>query len=172
LHAPDDAARNGWKELGHTRQHDVFHTRLRQHLRQLVGKHVHHHQGLGLAVVELVHHLIDGVQGVGIDQHATGFEHTKGHDRKGQAVGQLHRHTITPGQTQCAAQVARKSVRQSIDLRKTQTAIHAVGHHAGESRFGLAVARPAGAVVVNEVRQIVVGAGGQIRGNADLGVNR
>ena len=172
LHTPDDAARNRREKLGHTRQHDVFHTRLRQHLGQFVGKHVDHHQGLGLAVVELVHHFAHGVERVGVDEHTPGFEHTKSHNRVRQTVRQLHRHTVTPGQAQCAAQVSGKGIRQSIDLRKTQTAVHAVGHHAGEGCLGLAVTRPAGAVVVDQMRQTLVLGRGQLGRDAHLGVNR
>ena len=160
------------KKLGHPGHDHMLNTCRGQDGFQLVGKHVHHHQRLGLAVVELVHHFAHGVERVGVDQHTPGLEHTKSHHRKGQAVGQLHGHTVAPGQAQSTAQVTGKRVRQSIDLRKTQTAVHAVGHHTSEGCLGLTVTRPAGAVVVDQMRQTRVLWRGQIGGDAHLGVNR
>jgi hypothetical protein len=110
LHAADHRARHGGEKLAHLGQHHVLDAAALEHTGQLVGKHVHHHQGARAGVVELVNHLALGVERVGVDQHAPGLEHTKRHHRVGQAVGHLHRHPVTGLQLQHLAQVAGESV--------------------------------------------------------------
>ena len=148
LYRPNHGAWHGREERGHIGQHHVFEAGLRQHGRQLVGKHVNDHQGLCTRVLELVHHFFFGVQRVGVDQHTAGFEYTKSHHRVSQAVGQLHCYAVAGLEAKHTAQIASKRVRQGVHLGKTQAAVHAVGHHAGEGGlFGRRFGKPrAGAV--------------------------
>ena len=138
LHTAHDGFGQLGEELGHPGEHHGLQPGLRHHLGQLVGKHVDDNQNLGPGIVDLVDHFRRRIHRVGIDQDAARFEHTKGHHRIGQPVGQLHRHPVAGLQPAVVPQIGGKGIGHRADLGVGQAAIHAVGHHAGEGPpFGI-----------------------------------
>ena len=138
LHAAHDGFGQLGEELGHSGQHHRLKIRLGNHLGQFVGEHVDDDQNLGPGIVDLVDHLRRGIHRVGVDQNAARLEHTKGHHRIGQPVGQLHRHPVAGLEPAILPQIGGKGIGHRADLGVGQGAIHAVGHHAGEGPpFGI-----------------------------------
>ena len=166
MNGADDAAWHHGEKFGKAGQHHVLHLGLGQDLGQLVGKHVDDDQRRHARVVELVHHFASGVERIGIDQDATSLEHAKRRHRVAQAVGHLHRHTVTRMQAQDTAQVASESIRQGINLAVGQAAVHAVGHHASEGLVLGAALRKVRAAFVHQGGDRAVLGMRQFGGNA------
>ena len=161
LHAAHDGFGQLGEELGHPGQHHCLEIRLGNHLGQFVGEHVDDDQNLGPGIVELVDHLRRGVHRVGVDQNAARLEHTKGHHRIGQPVGQLHRHPVAGLKPAILPQIGGKGIGHRADLGIGKRAIHAVGHYTGEGpAFGMALAG-----LIHQVGQTFVARSGQVLWN-------
>ena len=132
LHPAHNQIRHGRKHFRYASQHHMLDASMWQHFGQLVGEQVHHDQHLGTRVTQLMHHLADRVQRVGVDQHTTGLEHTERNHRVRQAVGQLHRHAVPGLQLAGRAQIDGKGVRELADLAVGERPVHAIGDHAGK----------------------------------------
>ena len=74
-------------------------------LGQLVGKNVHHNQGLGFGIRKLVCHFLGRIERIDVYDDAARLQDRKGRHRKGQTVGHLDRNAVTLFETRRFAQI-------------------------------------------------------------------
>jgi hypothetical protein len=98
----------------------------------LVCEHVDDDQRVGLGILELLGHLLGGVEGIDVHQHAARLEDGEGGHGEPQRVRHLQRDAVARGQPRDLAQVDRQRIRHLVDLCEAERSVHAVGQDAGE----------------------------------------
>jgi hypothetical protein len=88
--------------------------------RHLVGEHVDDDERVRLGILELLAHLLGGVERVHVHQHAARLEDGEGGDGEAEAIGHLHRDAVARAEARDLAQVDRQRVRHLVDLREAE----------------------------------------------------
>jgi hypothetical protein len=132
LHQPHDAPRHGRKELRHAGDDDVGDRVAARGDRHLVGEHVDDDERMRLGILELLAHLLGGIERVHVHQHAARLEDGEGGHGEAEAIGHLHRDPVARAEARDLAQVDRQRVRHLVDLREAERPVHPVGQDAGE----------------------------------------
>jgi hypothetical protein len=132
LHQPHDPPRHGRKELRHAGHDDVGDRVAAGRDRHLVGEHVDDDERVGLGILELLAHLLGGIERVHVHQHAARLEDGEGGHGEAQRIGHLQRDAVARAEPRDLAQVDRQRVRHLVDLREAERAVHPVRQHAGE----------------------------------------